>query len=100
MCSFLLRSCKSEQNGKNVMTVSEFMKFVDGQRDSRLNEILFPFCNAEKAQELITKYEPNQFNVKVRKIQGSRYVLVLFGLRFTWPNVEKNLLILAQPSQH
>ena len=41
------------------------MKFVDGQRDPRLNEILFPFCNSEKAQELIAKYEPNQFNVKV-----------------------------------
>ena len=47
------------------MTISEFMKFVDGQRDPRLNEILFPFCNSEKAQELIAKYEPNQFNVKV-----------------------------------
>ena len=53
------------------MTISEFMKFVDGQRDPRLNEILFPFCNSEKAQELIAKYEPNQFNVKVSKCQAS-----------------------------
>ena len=52
------------------MTISEFMKFVDGQRDPRLNEILFPFCNSEKAQELIAKYEPNQFNVKVSICQA------------------------------
>ena len=63
-------SCKSE-SAKNVMTISEFMKFVDGQRDPRLNEILFPFCNSEKAQELIAKYEPNQFNIKVSKCHAS-----------------------------
>ena len=68
LLSHILLSCKSEST-KNVMTISEFMKFVDSQRDPRLNEILFPFCNSEKAQELIAKYEPNQFNVKVSKCQ-------------------------------
>ena len=55
------------------------MKFVDGQRDPRLNEILFPFCNSEKAQELIAKYEPNQFNVKVSKCQASGKIFLPFS---------------------
>ncbi len=41
------------------------MNFVNSQRDPRLNEILFPYCTAEKAQELINKYEQSQFNIKV-----------------------------------
>ena len=77
--SFISLSCKSE-SAKNVMTISEFMKFVDGQRDPRLNEILFPFCNSEKAQELIAKYEPNQFNVKVSKCQASGKIFFLLVL--------------------
>ena len=56
------------------------MKFVDGQRDPRLNEILFPFCNSEKAQELIAKYEPNQFNVKVSICQASYRTFLLLVL--------------------
>lgn len=80
------------------MTVSEFMKFVDGQRDSRLNEILFPFCNAEKAQELITKYEPNQFNVKVRKKLWPIYAITIqkrweanwIGMIWMWCSLATN----------
>jgi phosphatidylinositol phospholipase C beta len=47
------------------MNIVEFVAFVNSQRDPRLNEILFPYCNAEKAQELIAKYEPNPYNIKV-----------------------------------
>ena len=47
------------------MTMEEFTQFVNTQRDPRLNEILFPYCNLNKAQELIAKYEQNEFNTKV-----------------------------------
>lgn len=45
--------------------MDEFMQFVNAQRDPRLNEILFPYCNLDKAQELIAKYEQNEVNIKV-----------------------------------
>ncbi len=47
------------------MSIDDFVDFVNSQRDPRLNEILFPYCNTEKAQDLIAKYEPNHYNVKV-----------------------------------
>lgn len=40
------------------MTAEEFMRFLnDEQRDSRLNEILYPYCDLKKAQALIEEYE-------------------------------------------
>jgi len=42
------------------MTAEQFMWFLnEQQRDPRLNEILHPFCDAAKAQSLITKFEPD-----------------------------------------
>ena len=43
------------------MTVDQLVDFLNNsQRDPRLNEIIYPYCNAEKAHEIIRKYEPNK----------------------------------------
>ena len=47
------------------MTLQQFIQFVNGQRDPRLNEILYPYCNEEKGKDLIKQYEPNELNAKV-----------------------------------
>lgn len=39
------------------------MDFLNNtQRDPRLNEILYPYADTERAKEIITQYEPNKVN--------------------------------------
>ncbi|CAL8090516.1 unnamed protein product [Orchesella dallaii] len=48
---------------KKLMTAEQFMDFINkGQRDPRLNEILYPYTTPDKAKDLINTYEPNQYN--------------------------------------
>lgn len=43
------------------MTVDQLVDFLNNtQRDPRLNEIIYPYCNVEKAHKIINKYEPNK----------------------------------------
>ena len=46
------------------MTVQQVVSFLNNeQRDPRLNEILYPYVDEQKARELIAQYEPNKANV-------------------------------------
>lgn len=45
------------------MTTNQFMDFLNNtQRDPRLNEILYPYADTERAKEIIKQYEPNNIN--------------------------------------
>jgi len=56
----------SAKTGKGPnMSIDDFVTFVNSQRDPRLNEILYPYCTREKAEELIARNEPHKNNVKV-----------------------------------
>ncbi|XP_075154088.1 phospholipase C at 21C isoform X2 [Haematobia irritans] len=47
------------------MTTNQFMDFLNNtQRDPRLNEILYPYADTERAKEVITQYEPNKFTAQ------------------------------------
>ena len=55
---------------KPYLTVDQLVEFLNNeQRDPRLNEILFPYCTSEKAQAIISKYEPNKDFAKKGMIQ-------------------------------
>jgi phosphatidylinositol phospholipase C beta len=46
---------------KPYLTIDQLVEFLNGrQRDPRLNEILFPYFNNARAQQIIANYEPNQ----------------------------------------
>ncbi|XP_032241384.2 1-phosphatidylinositol 4,5-bisphosphate phosphodiesterase beta-1 isoform X2 [Nematostella vectensis] len=64
---------------KPYMVTEQLVDFINNnQRDPRLNEILYPYCNEEKAREIIRKYEPNQDFVKKGhfSVQGlTRYLM-------------------------
>lgn len=65
------------------MTKDKVIQFLNGeQRDPRLNEILFPFYDHERVQQLIAKYEADETYVA----QGS----ILFLMR--WNNFEAKVL--------
>jgi len=47
------------------MTADRLVEFLNkSQRDPRLNEILHPYANTERAKDLIALYEPNKSNVQ------------------------------------
>lgn len=47
------------------MTKEHLAKFINKkQRDSRLNDILFPPAKPEQVQSLIEKYEPSGINIQ------------------------------------
>lgn len=49
---------------KGHLSVSQLVEFLNlEQRDPRLNEILFPYTDAQKAREIIDQFEPNRTNV-------------------------------------
>ncbi|XP_022179419.1 1-phosphatidylinositol 4,5-bisphosphate phosphodiesterase classes I and II [Myzus persicae] len=46
---------------KKLMTVDQFVDFLNRtQRDPRLNEILHPYANSDRAKDLIREFEPNK----------------------------------------
>ncbi|XP_025195692.1 1-phosphatidylinositol 4,5-bisphosphate phosphodiesterase classes I and II [Melanaphis sacchari] len=46
---------------KKLMTVDQFVDFLNRtQRDPRLNEILHPYANSNRAKDLIREFEPNK----------------------------------------
>lgn len=53
----------TQSSKKKLMTAEQFMEFLNkGQRDPRLNEILYPYTTPDKAKEIISMYEPNEHN--------------------------------------
>ncbi|XP_028966613.1 1-phosphatidylinositol 4,5-bisphosphate phosphodiesterase classes I and II [Galendromus occidentalis] len=50
---------------KKVMNTEQLVNFLNReQRDPRLNEILYPYANPDRARDLIKQYEPNKSNVQ------------------------------------
>lgn len=57
------RCCSDRGNSgkKKLMTVDQFVDFLNRtQRDPRLNEILHPYANSDRAKDLIREFEPNK----------------------------------------
>ena len=53
---FMCRGAKK----KPYLTAAQFVEFLNNyQRDPRLNEILFPYYDTERAMNFINTYEPN-----------------------------------------
>lgn len=61
---FVSHSCCSDRGAsgkKKLMTVDQFVDFLNRtQRDPRLNEILHPYANSDRAKDLIREFEPNK----------------------------------------
>ena len=48
---------------KKCITVEQFVEFLNRhQRDPRLNEILYPYANPDRARDLFHQYEPSKAN--------------------------------------
>ena len=62
---------------KPYLTAQQFVKFLnDEQRDPRLNEILYPYYDTEKAQAIIDHFEQNlHMAVKGRGVDRQHGVL-------------------------
>ncbi|TRY92491.1 hypothetical protein DNTS_028194 [Danionella cerebrum] len=66
--------------GKGFMTKEMFAKFInEKQRDSRLNEELFPPVRPEQVKNLIEKYEPSSANANRGQISPDGLMLYLMG---------------------
>jgi len=60
---FIFRCCneRGASDKKKFMTVDQFVDFLNRtQRDPRLNEILHPYANSDRAKDLIREFEPNK----------------------------------------
>ncbi|NXH44231.1 PLCB2 phosphodiesterase, partial [Dicaeum eximium] len=73
---------------KPYMTKEHLAKFINKkQRDTRLNDILFPPAKPEQVQNLIEKYEPSGFNIQRGQLSPEGMVWFLCG-------PENNLIVL------
>ncbi|NXS72079.1 PLCB2 phosphodiesterase, partial [Pandion haliaetus] len=65
---------------KPYMTKEHLAKFINKkQRDSRLNDILFPPAKPEQVQSLIEKYEPSGINIQRGQLSPEGMVWFLCG---------------------
>ncbi|XP_053553878.1 1-phosphatidylinositol 4,5-bisphosphate phosphodiesterase beta-2 [Bombina bombina] len=65
---------------KPYMTKDHLTKFINKkQRDSRLNELLFPPAKIEQVQVLIEKYEPSAINIQRGQLSPEGMVWFLCG---------------------
>uniref|UniRef100_A0A672MKH5 Phosphoinositide phospholipase C n=1 Tax=Sinocyclocheilus grahami TaxID=75366 RepID=A0A672MKH5_SINGR len=66
--------------GKGFMTKEMMTKFLnEKQRDSRLNEELFPLIRPEQVKNLIEKYEPSSSNASRGQISPDGLLFYLMG---------------------
>ncbi|NWV29947.1 PLCB2 phosphodiesterase, partial [Origma solitaria] len=73
---------------KPYMTKEHLAKFINKkQRDTRLNDVLFPPAKPEQVQSLIEKYEPSGFNIQRGQLSPEGMVWFLCG-------PENNLIVL------
>lgn len=50
---------------RRLMSTTQLVDFLNKtQRDPRLNEILYPYANTQRARDIIQEYEPNKFNAQ------------------------------------
>ncbi|XP_037070480.1 LOW QUALITY PROTEIN: 1-phosphatidylinositol 4,5-bisphosphate phosphodiesterase classes I and II-like [Pollicipes pollicipes] len=65
---------------KGHMTVQQVVDFLNKeQRDPRLNEILYPYVDPQKAREIIAQYEPNKANVQKGLLSLEGFMQYLMG---------------------
>uniref|UniRef100_W5N5D4 1-phosphatidylinositol 4,5-bisphosphate phosphodiesterase n=1 Tax=Lepisosteus oculatus TaxID=7918 RepID=W5N5D4_LEPOC len=88
--SFLMNLCPRPEiyeiftsysaKAKPYMTKENFTKFInEKQRDSRLNETLFPLIKPEQVKNLIEKYEPTSSNANRGQISPEGLLYYLTG---------------------
>ena len=63
-----------------TLTAPKFIEFLnDKQRDSRLNQILYPEYNHKRVMEIISMFEPDQDNIKQEKISKEGLIRYLMS---------------------
>jgi len=63
LISIVLPSGFISFNSKTNASVEQFVEFLNShQRDPRLNEILYPYANPDRAKDLFQQYEPIDSN--------------------------------------
>ncbi|NXC41294.1 PLCB2 phosphodiesterase, partial [Penelope pileata] len=88
---------------KPYMTKEHLAKFINKkQRDSRLNDILFPPAKPEQAQSLIEKYEPSGINIQRGQLSPEGMVWFLCGPENNVIALDKLMLYqdMTQPLSH
>ncbi|KAI1723356.1 phosphatidylinositol-specific phospholipase c, X domain-containing protein [Ditylenchus destructor] len=65
---------------KEYLTRSGLIRFLnEEQRDPRLNEILFPFFDAERVQQIIARYETDESYIAQGKMSGDGFFRFLMS---------------------
>ncbi|CAN2389953.1 phosphatidylinositol phospholipase C activity, partial [Pristimantis euphronides] len=88
---------------KPYMTKDHLTKFINQkQRDSRLNELLFPAAKTEQVKVLIEKYEPSAINKQRGQLSPEGMVWLLCGPENSIVSMEKLLVYqdMNQPLSH
>ncbi|KAG9480994.1 hypothetical protein GDO78_010317, partial [Eleutherodactylus coqui] len=88
---------------KPYMTKDHLTKFINQkQRDSRLNELLFPVAKIEQVKTLIEKYEPSAINKQRGQLSPEGMVWFLCGSENSIVSMDKLLLNqdMNQPIPH
>ncbi|NXG20833.1 PLCB2 phosphodiesterase, partial [Grallaria varia] len=88
---------------KPYMTKEHLAKFINKkQRDSRLNDILFPPAKPEQVQSLIEKYEPSGINIQRGQLSPEGMVWFLCGPENNVIALDKLMLYqdMTQPLSH
>ncbi|NXI36856.1 PLCB2 phosphodiesterase, partial [Galbula dea] len=88
---------------KPYMTKEHLAKFINKkQRDSRLNDILFPPAKPEQVQSLIEKYEPSGINIQRGQLSPEGMVWFLCGPENNVIALDKLMLYqdMSQPLSH
>ena len=74
--------CRSDK--KEFLTRDRLILFLnDEQRDPRLNEILFPFFDHERVQQLIAKYETDESYINQGKMSTDGFFRFLMQVSIT-----------------
>uniref|UniRef100_A0A6I8SSV8 1-phosphatidylinositol 4,5-bisphosphate phosphodiesterase n=1 Tax=Xenopus tropicalis TaxID=8364 RepID=A0A6I8SSV8_XENTR len=88
---------------KPYMTKVHLTKFINQkQRDSRLNELIFPPAKTEQVQGLIEKYEPSVINVQRGQLSPEGMVWFLCGSENSITSLDKIPIYqdMSQPLSH
>ncbi|KAJ7398574.1 1-phosphatidylinositol 4,5-bisphosphate phosphodiesterase beta-2 [Pitangus sulphuratus] len=94
---------RNHLKAKPYMTKEHLAKFINKkQRDSRLNDSLFPPARPEQVQSLIEKYEPSGINVQRGQLSPEGMVWFLCGPENNVIALDKLLLYqdMTQPLSH
>ncbi|KAF7990398.1 hypothetical protein HCN44_000203 [Aphidius gifuensis] len=65
---------------RRSMSVQQLVDFLNqSQRDPRLNEILYPYANTERAKDIINQYEPNKCNATKGQLSSDGFLRYLLS---------------------